>query len=75
MATCAGGHARTELPDVLYRSHSSPALIMLRAPTPPVGPEGPGALRRVLTVVSDGYVMDGDELREAAGFSGRPSFR
>lgn len=31
-----------------------------------------GALRRVLMVVSDGYVMDGDELRAAAGFSGRP---
>lgn len=31
-----------------------------------------GALRRVLTVVNDGYVMDGDALREAAGFSGRP---
>lgn len=31
-----------------------------------------GALRRVLTVVSDGYVMDADELREAAGYSGRP---
>ncbi len=31
-----------------------------------------GALRRVLTVISDGYVMDGDALRKAAGFSGRP---
>jgi hypothetical protein len=31
-----------------------------------------GALRRVVTVVSDGYVMDGDELRKEAGFSGRP---
>jgi hypothetical protein len=31
-----------------------------------------GALRRVTTVVSDGYVMDGDELRKAAGYSGRP---
>ena len=31
-----------------------------------------GALRRVLTVVSDGYVMDADELRTAAGYSGRP---
>ncbi len=31
-----------------------------------------GALRRVLTVVSDGYVMDGDALRAAAGFSGMP---
>jgi imidazolonepropionase-like amidohydrolase len=31
-----------------------------------------GALRRVVTVVSDGYVMDGDELRKAAGYSGRP---
>jgi imidazolonepropionase-like amidohydrolase len=31
-----------------------------------------GALRRVVTVVSDGHVMDGDALRKAAGFSGRP---
>jgi imidazolonepropionase-like amidohydrolase len=31
-----------------------------------------GALRRVHTVVSDGYVMDGAQLREAAGFSGMP---
>jgi predicted amidohydrolase YtcJ len=31
-----------------------------------------GALRRVLTVVSDGVVMDGDALRTAAGYSGRP---
>ena len=31
-----------------------------------------GALRRVVMVVSDGYVMDGDELRAAAGFSGMP---
>jgi imidazolonepropionase-like amidohydrolase len=31
-----------------------------------------GALRRVMTVVSDGYVMDADELRKAAGYSGRP---
>jgi imidazolonepropionase-like amidohydrolase len=31
-----------------------------------------GALRRVVTVVSDGYVMDADALRQAAGFSGRP---
>jgi hypothetical protein len=31
-----------------------------------------GALRRVVTVVSDGYVMDGDALRQAAGMSGRP---
>ncbi|HEV2598368.1 amidohydrolase family protein [Sphingopyxis sp.] len=31
-----------------------------------------GALRRVVTVVSDGYVMDADELRTAAGYSGRP---
>jgi imidazolonepropionase-like amidohydrolase len=31
-----------------------------------------GALRRVVTVVSDGYIMDGDALRQAAGFSGRP---
>jgi imidazolonepropionase-like amidohydrolase len=30
------------------------------------------ALRRVVTVVSDGYVMDGDQLRKAAGYSGRP---
>ena len=31
-----------------------------------------GALRRVVTVVSDGYVMDGEALRKAAGDSGRP---
>lgn len=31
-----------------------------------------GALRRVVTVVSDGYVMDADKLRKAAGFSGMP---
>ena len=31
-----------------------------------------GALRRVVTVVSDGFVMDGDALRTAAGYSGRP---
>jgi imidazolonepropionase-like amidohydrolase len=31
-----------------------------------------GALRRVVTVVSDGYVMDGNALRKAAGYSGRP---
>ncbi len=31
-----------------------------------------GALRRVDVVVSDGYVMDGDALRKAAGFSGKP---
>lgn len=31
-----------------------------------------GALRRVVTVVSDGYVMEGDALRKAAGYSGRP---
>jgi imidazolonepropionase-like amidohydrolase len=31
-----------------------------------------GALRRVVTVVSDGYLMDADELRKAAGYSGRP---
>ncbi len=31
-----------------------------------------GALRKVHTVVSDGYVMAGDELRAAAGFSGMP---
>jgi len=31
-----------------------------------------GALRRVATVVSDGYVMDAAELREAAGYSGAP---
>ena len=29
-----------------------------------------GNLRHVHTVVSDGYVMDGDRLRAAAGFSG-----
>jgi imidazolonepropionase-like amidohydrolase len=31
-----------------------------------------GALRRVVTVVSDGYVMDADALRKAAGYLGRP---
>jgi cytosine/adenosine deaminase-related metal-dependent hydrolase len=31
-----------------------------------------GALRRVVTVVSDGYVMDAEALRKAAGYSGRP---
>ncbi|KTE14262.1 amidohydrolase family protein [Sphingopyxis sp. H115] len=31
-----------------------------------------GALRRVVIVVSDGYVMDADELRKAAGYGGRP---
>lgn len=31
-----------------------------------------GALRRVVTVVSDGYVMDAGELRKAAGYSGTP---
>ncbi len=31
-----------------------------------------GALRRVVTVVSDGTVMDADELRKAAGYRGRP---
>ncbi len=31
-----------------------------------------GALRRVVTVVSDGYVMDADALRKAAGYNGRP---
>jgi imidazolonepropionase-like amidohydrolase len=31
-----------------------------------------GALRRVMTVVSDGYVMDAVELRKAAGYSGAP---
>jgi len=31
-----------------------------------------GALRRVMTVVSDGYVMDAGELRKAAGYSGAP---
>jgi hypothetical protein len=31
-----------------------------------------GALRRVVTVVSDGVVMDGDALRQAAGYTGRP---
>ena len=31
-----------------------------------------GALRRVMTVVSDGYVMDADALRKAAGYTGKP---
>jgi hypothetical protein len=31
-----------------------------------------GALRRVVTVVSDGYVMDADALRKSAGYTGRP---
>ena len=31
-----------------------------------------GALRRVVTVVSDGYVMDAAELRKAAGYNGAP---
>jgi imidazolonepropionase-like amidohydrolase len=31
-----------------------------------------GALRRVHTVISDGYVMDGNKLRATAGFSGMP---
>ncbi len=31
-----------------------------------------GALRRVVTVVSDGYVMDANDLRKAAGYSGAP---
>ncbi len=31
-----------------------------------------GALRRTVTVVSDGYVMDADALRKAAGYRGRP---
>jgi imidazolonepropionase-like amidohydrolase len=31
-----------------------------------------GALRRVVHVVSDGYLMDADALRTAAGYSGRP---
>ena len=31
-----------------------------------------GALRRVVTVVNDGFVMDGDALRKAAGYNGRP---
>ncbi|WP_374598324.1 amidohydrolase family protein [Sphingosinicella sp.] len=31
-----------------------------------------GALRRVMTVVSDGYVMDAAALRKAAGYSGAP---
>lgn len=31
-----------------------------------------GALRHVVAVVSDGTVMDGDALRRAAGWSGRP---
>jgi imidazolonepropionase-like amidohydrolase len=33
-----------------------------------------GALRRVRTVISDGYVMDGNDLRAAAGFSGMPAY-
>jgi imidazolonepropionase-like amidohydrolase len=31
-----------------------------------------GALRRIDLVVSDGLVMEGDALRQAAGYSGRP---
>jgi len=31
-----------------------------------------GALRRVVTVVSDGYVMDAGALRKAAGYTGKP---
>jgi imidazolonepropionase-like amidohydrolase len=31
-----------------------------------------GALRRVVTVVSDGYVMDAEQLRKAAGYTGKP---
>ena len=31
-----------------------------------------GALRRVVTVISDGYLMEGDALRAAAGFNGMP---
>jgi hypothetical protein len=31
-----------------------------------------GALRRVHTVISDGYVMDGGALRKAAGFTDVP---
>jgi cytosine/adenosine deaminase-related metal-dependent hydrolase len=31
-----------------------------------------GALRRVVTVMSDGYLMDADALRTAAGYTGRP---
>lgn len=31
-----------------------------------------GALRRVVTVVSDGYVMDAEALRKAAGYTGKP---
>lgn len=31
-----------------------------------------GALRRITTVISDGYVMDAAELRKAAGFRGAP---
>jgi hypothetical protein len=31
-----------------------------------------GALRRVDTIVSDGYVIEGDALRKEVGFSGRP---
>ena len=30
-----------------------------------------GALRRTLWVMSDGQLMNADELREAAGFTGR----
>jgi imidazolonepropionase-like amidohydrolase len=31
-----------------------------------------GALRRTVTVVSDGVAMDADALRQAAGYTGRP---
>ncbi|MGI8704604.1 MAG: amidohydrolase family protein [Sphingomicrobium sp.] len=31
-----------------------------------------GALRRTEVVISNGYVMDADALRKAAGFTGRP---
>jgi len=31
-----------------------------------------GAMRRTLWVMSDGALMNADELRKAAGFSGRP---
>ena len=32
-----------------------------------------GALRHVHALVSDGYLMEGDDLRAAAGFSGMPA--
>ena len=31
-----------------------------------------GAMRRTVWVMSDGALMNADELRQAAGFSGRP---